>query len=241
MSADRIKQKTVVEQVMEEIRELIASNSYSAGDKIPTEKELAERFGVGRSSIREAIKIFNYLGVLESRAALGTYLRDRSQITSEALTWSLLLGRDELDELIDLRGSIELWCVLRLVSRYRLQDAGAIQTVHTLSSIVDDMEATASSDEREPLIEADFQFHYAIIRGSENALFASVYDTLRSFLYAEIRRSQDDYDNPWQICNEHRHLVASIESGDQLEALSEYTDHIANIKRRVRKNPGPME
>ena len=96
-SSDKIRQQTVVAQVMGEIRELIASNAYAAGDKIPTEKELAERFGVGRSSIREAIKIFTYLGVLESRAALGTFVRDRSQISSEALSWSLLLGNDELE------------------------------------------------------------------------------------------------------------------------------------------------
>ena len=92
---------------MAEIRRLIASGAYAPGDKIPTEKELAESFGIGRSSIREAIKIFNYLGVLESRAALGTFVRDRSNISSEALSWSLLLGSDELYEMIDLRGGME--------------------------------------------------------------------------------------------------------------------------------------
>lgn len=233
-SSDKIRQQTVVAQVMGEIRELIASNAYAAGDKIPTEKELAERFGVGRSSIREAIKIFTYLGVLESRAALGTFVRDRSQISSEALSWSLLLGNDELDELINLRGSIELWCVLELVHSVGRGDEVAAETVRTLTAIVDSMEESVTDGKREPLIEADFRFHKAIIQSSGSVLFASIYDTLRSFLHAEIKRSQDDYDDAHQICFEHRELVASIASGEVLLATTVYTSHIDNIKRRVR-------
>ena len=54
-------------------------------------------FGVGRSSIREAIKIFNYLGIMESKAALGTFISERSNISREALTWALLLGKETRD------------------------------------------------------------------------------------------------------------------------------------------------
>ena len=57
MAADKIKQQTVVSQVMEQIRSLIAAGEYKPGDKIPTEKELAERFEIGRSSIREAMSL----------------------------------------------------------------------------------------------------------------------------------------------------------------------------------------
>ena len=235
VASDKIRQQTVVGQVMGEIRELFASNAYAPGDKIPTEKELAERFGVGRSSIREAIKIFNYLGVLESRAALGTFVRDRSQISSEALAWSLLLGNDELDDLIDLRGSIELWCLLVLVEEIRRDSDTAMQTVQRLTEIVDGMVESVGNGLREPLIEADFQFHQAIINSSGNVLFASIYDTLRSFLHAEIKRSQDDYDDAVQICSEHRQLIESITSGDRIRAAGAYIGHIENIKRRVRK------
>lgn len=234
MTPNRIRQQTVVEQVMSEIRDLIASNAYSAGDKIPTEKELAERFGVGRSSIREAIKIFNYLGVLESRAALGTFIRDRSQISSEAFSLFVLLGNDELDDLIELRGAIELWSVVGLVARIRSDDPSASECIRSLQTIVEGMRECAARNEREPLIEADFGFHYEIIMSSNNPLLVSVYDTLRSFLHEEIRRSHGDYEDPTQIFLEHRELVESMESGDLGTALSAYTDHIENIKRRVR-------
>ena len=68
---------------MEKIKELIASGEYTTGGRLPTEQEMAERFGVGRSSIREAIKTFNYLGVLESKTAKGTFVCDSNSISSE--------------------------------------------------------------------------------------------------------------------------------------------------------------
>ncbi|MDR2740720.1 MAG: GntR family transcriptional regulator [Treponema sp.] len=68
---EQIRQKTVVAQVMAQIKLLLTSGQYKPGDKIPTEQELSERFGIGRSSIREAIKIFQHLGVLESQVPKG--------------------------------------------------------------------------------------------------------------------------------------------------------------------------
>ena len=78
LKIDKIKHKTLVEQVMGKIRKLIASGEFKVHDRLPTENEMAEMFGTGRSSIREAIKVFNYLAVLESRAAKGTYVCSRS-------------------------------------------------------------------------------------------------------------------------------------------------------------------
>lgn len=104
---DKIFQMTVVEQVMDRIKTLITSGTYKPGDKLPTELELAERFGIGRSSVREAIKIFQYLGVLESRVPKGTFLRPRSQISTEAITWALLLGDDDVNDILELREVIE--------------------------------------------------------------------------------------------------------------------------------------
>jgi len=66
-----ISQNTIVAQVMAHIKELIAGGKYRPGDRLPTEQELATLFGVGRSSIREAIKVFQHMGIVESKAAKG--------------------------------------------------------------------------------------------------------------------------------------------------------------------------
>jgi len=233
MPIKKIKKTTVVEQVMEQIKALISSGAYKPGDKIPTELELAESFGVGRSSIREAIKIFNYMGVLKSQAAKGTYVEERSNISSESLTWSLLLGDDELNEMIDLRGSIEIWAMFKLVDEISRKNSEGLAVVDKLRTIVKNMRYSAVKKDRESLIEADFQFHNIIIQGCKNTLFTSLFKTLRSFLYDEIERSQLDYTDLSKIPEEHVLLLDALLSGKKSSVYSAYSNHISNIKQRL--------
>ncbi len=234
MAIKKIKKTTVVEQVMEQIKALISSGAYKPGDKIPTELELSESFGVGRSSIREAIKIFNYLGVLRSQAAKGTFVQERSNISSESLTWSLLLGDDELNEMIDLRGSIEIWAMFKLVDEIASKSSGGNIVVKDLKTIVEKMRTYATNNERDSLIEADFKFHNAIIQGCSNTLFSSLFKTLKSFLYNEIEQSQLDYTDLTMIPEEHELLLDALLSGKKSSVYSAYSDHILNIKERLR-------
>ena len=109
----------MVEQVMEEIKNLIATGRYKVYDQIPPESELADMFGVSRPTIREAIKIFNYLGVLKSYTGKGTFVSDSENISIEALTWSILLADNEVSELIELREVIEQRGLENLTQKYK--------------------------------------------------------------------------------------------------------------------------
>ena len=234
MPINKIKQKTVVDQVMDQIKHLIASGQYKPGDKIPTEAQLAEQFGIGRSSIRQAINIFNYLGVLESKASLGTFVQERAKISTEALTWSLLLGNDELEEMVDLRAAIELWCVIELTARISSKDPSALKEIEKLETIVEEMENAISEKNKTKLIESDFNFHFSIIEFDENELYISLYNTLRSFLYDEIKKTQLSYENLKLIPQEHARLINTMKTGNQIEALIAYREHIRNIKYKLK-------
>lgn len=234
MSIKKIKKTTVVEQVMEQIKALISSGAYKPGDKIPTELELSESFGVGRSSIREAIKIFNYMGVLKSQAAKGTYVEERSNISSESLTWSLLLGEDELNEMIDLRGSIEIWAMFKLTDEIFSKNTEGLTVVEELKSIVENMKSASLEGSRSKLIELDFNFHLAIMESCNNSLFLSLFDTLKSFLYDEIKQSQLNYDDLSLIPKEHELIINALLTGNKSTVYSAYSDHISNIKKRLR-------
>ncbi len=232
----KIRQKTVVEQVMEQIKELIASGKYKPGDKLPTEHELAERFGIGRSSIREAIKIFNYLGVLKSRAAKGTFLSDKANISAEALSWSILLGKDEKEELIETRGAIELWSIIHLTSRSRnggKLDKEIEEILEKLDNQVELMRLGVKNGDAAILVEADYNFHNIIIKSTGNSLFYSIYKTLKSFMYEEIIISQNDYSDPALIVQEHQQIIDTIRSGRINQSVETFSAHIANIENRL--------
>jgi GntR family transcriptional repressor for pyruvate dehydrogenase complex len=229
----KIKRKTVVAQVMEKMRQLISSGQFKAGDRIPTESELAARLGIGRSSIREAIKVFNYLGVLDSRTAKGTFVCDRASISAEALTWSILLGRDDYRDLIDTRGAIEMWSLVLLAERFAQDPALVAEPLRALEDHLERMRRAISSGGREELARADYDFHAAAIAGGGNRLFAAVYDVLRAFMYEEIEKSHQDFSDISTIIQEHEQFVRAVRSGDPMLAQRTVREHIASIKKRL--------
>jgi len=235
MPLKKVKQKTVVDQVMDQIKELIASGEYKPGDKIPTEMELAKDFGLGRSSIREAIKIFNYLGVLESRAAIGTIVRERSQISTEALTWSLLLGEDEFEEMVDLRGAIELRCMCKIASAIKAGEENGLELVDKLEEIVDKMKVSAGKKDYTKISDLDLNFHLLIIGSADNELFNSLYETLKAFLKEEVVTTNLNYQDPVEIWQEHRKLLDALKTGNTVIILDEYENHLRNILLHLNK------
>jgi len=225
-----IQKTTIVNQVMDQIRDLISSGVYKPGDKLPTEKELAEQLNVGRSSIRETMKVFNYLGVLESKSAKGTFVCSRSSISREVLTWALLLGEDDIKMVIDLRAAIELWSYLQLTEQFRLAPYLNMAIVDDLNALLDTMNRAIADKDTHAVIQADYDFHRRIITGVSNSLFVEFYDILRSFLLKEIEESQSRYMDRSKILEEHRALLKALQSGDLQTATNAYQAHINNIK-----------
>lgn len=230
MKIEKIRQKTVVGQVMEKMKDLIASGRYKPGDKLPTEQELAEMFGIGRSSIREAIKIFNYLGVLESKAAKGTFLTESARISAEALSWSILLGREEMNNLIHVRGALELWSMINLTALYRENRGKAEPYIEELEEQIEQMRRGLELRSGDILAEADYQFHNIIIHSNENEIFDTIYKTLKSFMYEEIGLAHRGFENPENLVRDHLQIVDAIRTGDTAVAMQTFNTHIQNTK-----------
>jgi len=243
---EKIKKKSVVEHVMEQIKGLIASGQYQVGQRLPTEQELAERFGIARSSVREAIKIFNYMGVLESQTGRGTYVCDRGRISTEALTWSILLGQDELYELVALREVLERAGLEALIQASppsedrrapddsRAPESGPAVALDALAAEIGNMRAAMARGDVDSRILADYRFHGTIIAASRNGLFAAIYRTLRSFMVDEIRKTVEVEETEKAI-EEHAALLQAIQDGDGPRALRLLREHIRSIAYKLRR------
>lgn len=229
----KIKQNTIVEQVMERIKELIASGQYKVGDKLPTESELGQMFGIGRSSVREAIKIFNYLGILESRTAKGTYVCSRSHISSESLSWAVLLGSNEMQDLVETRAAIELWSVIQLADKYRSDSQKYQKYIDQLGQIIICMRNATNERNFDNTIELDFQFHDVIISSSENSLFISIYHTLRSFMLASSLKIHQDSHVLSTLPDIHEQLLQAILRRNALDVMLEMQNHILITKEKL--------
>lgn len=226
-----ISQQTVVTQVMARIKDLIASDQYRPGDKLPTEQELAARFGVGRSSIREAMKVFQYLGVLESKAAKGTFIRDRASISHEAITWALLLGDDDLLDVFELREAIESICFRRLASELATANPKSRAILAALRDEVAAMEAAARDRDKLSVAQADYRFHELVIAAGANRLFVDVYRTLQAFMTQEISQSYESMPRLMDAATDHAEILDVLEKSSIEEAVERHAAHFVRTRR----------
>jgi DNA-binding FadR family transcriptional regulator len=227
----RIRQKTVVAQTMEQIKLLLTSGQYKPGDKIPTEQELSERFGIGRSSIREAIKIFQHLGILESQVPKGTFLCNQSNISTEAIAWSIFLGSNDMVEIIKLRQAIEESALCSILDRYAKDRQGLELFTGRLEAEVRKMEDAANANSVEELTLADYRFHEVVFREGRNRLFQEIYHTLYSFMMEEIRKSYTAMADLLDVARDHQEIVAAIKTGDRKKAIPRHSAHFPRIQR----------
>ncbi len=234
---DSIRQQTVVAQVMARIKELIASGEYRPGSRLPTEHDLAQQFGVGRSSVREALKVFQHLGVVESRTAKGTFVRDRSQISAEAITWALLLGEDDLRDVFELRVVIERSGFRKLARRYAEGLGEACEAVEAMKREVERMEAAAPENDYEELCEADYRFHEAVIAAGGNQLFLSIYHTLHAFMREEILQSYRQVEEPAQVASDHRDILEVLLNQPREAAEHRHSAHFGRIESLLAIQP----
>jgi DNA-binding FadR family transcriptional regulator len=233
---ERISQRTVVMQVMHRLKELIASGAYQPGDKLPTEQELSQEFGVGRSSIREAIKVFQHLGVVDARAAKGTFLQERANISSEAITWALLLGNDDLQDVIELREALETICFAQLSTALRAGDNQAITTLAHLEEQVRAMENATAQRELDRLVEADYRFHGHIFDASGNRLFRAIYSSLHAFMSAEIRSTYANMESLEDVAQDHAEIVETLRSSTPEIAQQRHQQHFSRTRRLLKLN-----
>ena len=98
---------------------MITDGTYKLNERFPTEQELAERFGVGRSSVREAIKTLSHLGILESHTSQGTYISKNNRIAEVATAWSVILGYEKMQEIFALGTALDSQVAVILVTKLK--------------------------------------------------------------------------------------------------------------------------
>ncbi len=228
MQVKKVKKNTVVRQVMDQIKNQIATGELNPGDKIPTETVLAEQFGTGRSTIREAIKIFEYLGIIESHTRSGTYVCDHSSISTEALTWAILLGKNELFELVDLRSIIEQRALEIIIEKAQHSDSFSKALLSSLGKEIAAMEQSIQNNDFEALIEADYNFHGVIIHAGDNNVYIHIYQTLKAFMHEEIKITNKEDSAIASIVSEHKDILQAIRNKDPIAAKKVFFDHIHN-------------
>ncbi len=220
-----LPRRKIRDQAAEQIKELIASKKLSPGDRLPTETELADSFGVSRLSVREATKALEYLGIVQAKTGVGLTVGqiDLERVT-EHLGFHPALHRADPLQLIDTRVIIETG-VLPHVARRMAEDRS---TYDRLRSVADRFR---SARKLQTWIDLDIEFHRTLLESSGLAPLVAFGDLLHVFFQRfreSVKKAQ------WQAGAEsHQRIIDALREGELTAATDELRKHIEDHKSRV--------
>jgi GntR family transcriptional regulator, transcriptional repressor for pyruvate dehydrogenase complex len=224
---EAIRRNKVYEDVARQIERLILKK-LRPGDKLPSERELAETLGVSRSSIRDAIRSLELMGMVEPRQGAGTIVREITSNTIANPLANALKHKDELmGELLDFRLMLEP----SLASR-----AATHASVEEVSEMEDILERQAEKLRMgESTIAEDSEFHYGVALASGNSVVLKVLDILMDMLRETRERSLQVEGRPQKSLTGHRRILAAIKRHDAEAAKAAMRRHIEDVEEIVLK------
>ncbi|MBN1671962.1 MAG: FadR family transcriptional regulator [Kiritimatiellae bacterium] len=202
----RIKKRTITELVAEQLIHL--AMQLKGGEKLPSERELMEQLGVGRSSLREALRSLEIMGLVETRTGEGTFVAgDTSGIFRRPLEWGVFNGQKSLDQLLEARRVFEL-AIVELVTDRITEEELAV-----LEAIMQEMENYGPGD-FEAFLAADLRFHDLIAKATRNDVLYETIHLTRRIISAERTRSFGKPEDYVESSRYHRNVLEALKARD---------------------------
>lgn len=223
-----VRRTRVFEGVAEQIQRLIVDGALKPGDLLPSERDLAERLGVSRGSVRDAIRSLELVGLVVPRQGEGTVVADVSPEAVVMPLASILLRKRELiAELLDIRKIVEPALAARAALRATPEDVARLEEI-----VRRQREKTLRG---EPAVEEDSEFHYVIALAARNGVVRRMLDVLMRLLRETRSRSLQTHGRPQRSLAGHRRIVEAIKRRDPDAAERAVRQHLQEIESIVLK------
>jgi len=222
---DVVRRNKVYEEVAQQIERLILKK-LRPGDKLPSERELAEMLRVSRSSIRDAIRGLELKGLVEPRQGAGTIV---CEVSADALANpfanALKRRRELVSELLDFRKMLE-------------PPLAARAATHASADEVAEMEEILRRQEQrhaqgDAAVSEDAEFHYSIALAADNSVVLKVLDIIMDLLRDTRERSLQVQGRPQKSLAGHRRILAAIKRHDAEAAKAAMRHHIEDVEEIV--------
>lgn len=206
--------------ISQQLNKLIAEGKLSPGDRLPPERELAERFKVSRNSVRDALRTLEARGLIETRQGDGTYVREMKPARLYTdLVDVLVSGKENIRNVLQARSIIEPQVAYLAAQNAQTADLDRLE--HNV------IRHEAKAADHDPGVDEDAEFHYLIAVMSGNPFLVSLIE----FINKHIERSRDmllRYDESSTRLG-HRAILAALRAHDADAARSAMAQHIAEV------------
>lgn len=222
-----VKNIRVHEQIIEQIRDMIIDGTLKKGDKLPTERNLAEQLGVSRASVREALRALEIMGLVESRQGDGNFIRQSFESSLyEPISLMFMLEESKPKDILELRRMIEIEAAS--LAAVNMTD----EQIKDLKNLVDNMKTSENEDEN---VQFDIQFHYKIAEASGNFLVVNILNVISNIMDKFIKNARSmiiSNEENWKNLNEqHENIYNAIYAHDPNAASLAMRKHFELIDK----------
>ena len=216
-----LRRSRLYEQVVERLRELIDVQGLEPGDRLMSERELADRLGVSRTSVRQALTALEVMGVVDIRHGGGVFIARAPDVVVPLLATELINRYEQLPAVMEVREAIETQTARLAAGRRNGHDLRAMREA------LDAMEAAIEAGEDPNPADADF--HTAIVRAARNPLLERLWLDLSEPIGQTRRASLARPGRPPKSLAGHRLILAAIEAGDPDTAAASMREHLSVV------------
>lgn len=220
-----IERSPLYEVVAERLRNFIESENLKPGDRLLPERELAERLGVSRTSVRQALTAMRVMGLIEVRPGAGAYLQRPPADLVPNLAAEVAKAEVDHPMIWEVREGVEVQAA-RLAARRRT-DEDLAAMAEALSSMAGSIEGGGDG------VDGDRLFHRAVIAAAHNELLSQLVDELADMIDRTSEVSLTLPGRAPRSLEVHREILAAIESGDEQEAAERMRRHVAESAQSV--------
>ena len=221
------RQKTY-ELVAERLLGQIASGQLAPGDPFPSERELAQSYAVGRSSVREALRMLESKGVIASAGATSFRVADFGNSLNHSLDFLISADQADFRELFEVRHLLEAEAAALAAARHDDSDTAA------MARQIAAMQAALGSEA--DFIAADLGFHMAIAQATRNRLIVHLMQAIRAQLERSLASSFHLPGSPEHAIEMHRLILDAVATGDADQARRRMHEHVAHVEQAALDN-----
>lgn len=223
----RIEQPKILREILEQIKQNIANGQLKKGDRLPSERQMAETFGVSRAIIREALKSLEMIGLIDCVQGGGNYIATSiNNSMTEPLSIMFMLEGGSITQVQQLRRTLEIAAVGLAATRISQGDLALLEQICSC------LEAnTKASDE----VAQDRAFHFTLAVASGNPLFITMQSAVSALIENQIRGVRSsmvrEHDTLTRVNAQHRAVLEALRAGDRDRAVAAMTNHLNFIEK----------
>lgn len=225
MALKPVKRANITEQVFEQMKKQIVTGKWVAGDKLPSENELSETFGVSRVTVRQALQKLTALGLVETRTGEGSFISSSPGGMLNSMLPLAYLGEHSILQVLEFRKVIETETAGLAAQKATESD------IENLSDILQQMKQY--KDDKTRFAKLDLDFHFAIAKMTQNDLIISIHTILKDVLSSSMKGIVGHLGHEVGI-RYHEKLIKSISLNDYERTKGIMGEHLDETASRMR-------